>query len=79
MILQRGRNAWRIERADRMAVLIDAAAYFRAVREALLKAQRRVFIVGWDLHSQTRLVGRSRQRRRRLSRDAEGFPHGAGA
>jgi phospholipase D1/2 len=57
MILTRGRNVWRIERADRMAVLIDAAAYFRAVREALLKAQRRVFIVGWDLHSQTRLVG----------------------
>jgi phosphatidylserine/phosphatidylglycerophosphate/cardiolipin synthase-like enzyme/uncharacterized membrane protein YdjX (TVP38/TMEM64 family) len=40
-----------------MAVLIDGAAYFRAVREALIKAQRRVFIVGWDLHSQTRLVG----------------------
>jgi phosphatidylserine/phosphatidylglycerophosphate/cardiolipin synthase-like enzyme/uncharacterized membrane protein YdjX (TVP38/TMEM64 family) len=59
MILRRGRNVWRIERADRMAVLIDAAAYFRAVREALLKAQRSVFIVGWDLHSQTRLVGES--------------------
>jgi phosphatidylserine/phosphatidylglycerophosphate/cardiolipin synthase-like enzyme/uncharacterized membrane protein YdjX (TVP38/TMEM64 family) len=40
-----------------MAVLIDGAAYFRAVREVLTKAQRRVFIVGWDLHSQTRLVG----------------------
>lgn len=57
MILRRGRNVWRSERADRMAVLIDGAAYFRAVREVLTKAQRRVFIVGWDLHSQTRLVG----------------------
>src|SRR5262245_17313548 len=57
MTLTRGRNVWRIEHAGRMAVLIDAAAYFRAVREALLKAQRSVFIVGWDLHSQTRLVG----------------------
>src|SRR5690348_13923332 len=56
-ILQRGRNVWRIERADRMAVLIDGAAFFHAVREALLKARRSVFIVGWDLHSQTRLVG----------------------
>src|SRR5262249_51009675 len=56
-ILQRGRNAWRIDRADRMAVLVDGAAFFRAVREALLKARRSVFIVGWDLHSQTRLVG----------------------
>src|SRR5215216_1222950 len=56
-ILQRGRNVWRVERADRMAVLIDGAAFFRTVREALLKAQRSVLIVGWDLHSQTRLVG----------------------
>src|SRR5262245_64144478 len=57
MILRRGRNAWRVERADRIAVLVDAGAFFRAVREALLKARRSVFIVGWDLHSQTRLVG----------------------
>jgi phosphatidylserine/phosphatidylglycerophosphate/cardiolipin synthase-like enzyme/uncharacterized membrane protein YdjX (TVP38/TMEM64 family) len=56
-ILQAGRNAWRIERADRAAILIDGAPFFRAVREAILKAQRSVFIVGWDLHSQTRLVG----------------------
>ena len=59
MILQRGCNVWRVERADRMAVLIDGGAFFRAVREALLKARRSVFIVGWDLHSQTRLVGES--------------------
>lgn len=58
-ILQRGRNAWRIEHADRVAVLIDGAPFFRAVREALLKARRSVFIIGWDLHSQTRLVGDS--------------------
>lgn len=57
MILQRGRNVWRLEHADRMAVLIDGAAFFRAVREALHKAQRSVFIVGWDLHSRARLVG----------------------
>ena len=42
-----------------MAVLIDGAAFFRAVREAILKARRTVFIIGWDLHSQTRLVGES--------------------
>jgi phospholipase D1/2 len=59
MVLQRGRNVWRVERAHRSAVLIDGAAFFRAVREALLKARRSVLIVGWDLHSQTRLVGES--------------------
>jgi phospholipase D1/2 len=32
MILRPGDNVWRIEPASRAAVLIDAAAYFRAVR-----------------------------------------------
>jgi phospholipase D1/2 len=59
MILRPGDNVWRVEQASRAAVLIDAAAYFRAVREALIKARHSVFIVGWDIHSQTRLVGES--------------------
>jgi phospholipase D1/2 len=58
-ILQPGRNVWRIARAHRAAVLIDAAAFFGAVREALLQAQRSVFIIGWDVDSRTRLVGES--------------------
>jgi phospholipase D1/2 len=56
-ILRPGRNAWRIERARRAAVLIDAAPFFRAVREAMLKAQRCIFMLGWDMHTQTPLVG----------------------
>lgn len=44
-----------------MAVLNDAAAYFAALREALLEAQDLVYIIGWDIHSQTRLVGPSGQ------------------
>jgi phospholipase D1/2 len=56
-ILQPGRNVWRIERAQRAAALIDAAPFFRAVREALRKARHSVFIVGWDIDSRMRLVG----------------------
>jgi phospholipase D1/2 len=56
-VFQPGRNAWRIERAARASVLIDAGAFFGAVREALLQAQRNVFVIGWDLDSRTRLVG----------------------
>ena len=56
-ILRPGRNAWRVERAARAAVLIDGAAFFRAVREALRKAQHTVFIIGWDIDSRMRLVG----------------------
>src|SRR5947209_6240071 len=57
MVFRPGQNVWRIERASRAAVLVDGAAFFRAVRESLLGAQRSAFIVGWDLHSRTRLVG----------------------
>ena len=56
-VFQPGRNVWRIERAARAAVLIDAGAFFGAVREALKQAQRNVFVIGWDLDSRTRLVG----------------------
>jgi phospholipase D1/2 len=56
-ILRPGRNVWRVEQAGRASVLIDGAAFFRAVREALRKAQRTVFIVGWDIDSRMRLVG----------------------
>ncbi|MCP3389834.1 VTT domain-containing protein [Bradyrhizobium sp. CCGB12] len=42
-----------------MTVLNDAANYFAALREALLEAQEQVYIVGWDIHSETRLVGAS--------------------
>ena len=48
---------WRVERAARAAVLIDAAAFFDAVRRAFLQAERRIFIAGWDIDSRTRLVG----------------------
>lgn len=53
------RNVWRVERAQRAAVLIDGANYFAAVRRAMIKAQRSIMIAGWDIHSQTRLVGPS--------------------
>ena len=55
--LRPNRNVWRIERAGRAAVLIDAAAFFEAVRAACLKAERSIIVVGWDIDSRTRLVG----------------------
>src|SRR3954463_10980746 len=54
-----GDTVWRRCEARRVAVLNDAAAYFAALREALLQAQDLVYIVGWDIHSETRLVGES--------------------
>ena len=59
-ILRPGDNCWRVEHASRAAVLIDAAAYFSALRDAFRRARRSVFIVGWDLDSRTRLAGENR-------------------
>lgn len=55
-LLQPGRNCWRIERARRFALLIDADAYFRAVRAAIRAARHSVIILSWDIDSRIRLV-----------------------
>ena len=54
-LIQPGRNCWRIERARRASVLVDAAAYFDAVAAAMERAERTIFILGWDIHSETLL------------------------
>jgi len=56
-LLIEGDTCWRRARAARAAVLIDAASYFEALRASLLAAQRSVFVLGWELHSRTRLEG----------------------
>jgi len=42
---------WRLERADRAALLIDGAAYYRALAEAIARARRSIIILGWDIRS----------------------------
>ncbi|MEJ2328389.1 MAG: VTT domain-containing protein [Gammaproteobacteria bacterium] len=55
-ILKEGSNCWQIAAAERAAFIIDGEDYFRAVREAMCKAQHSIFIIGWDIHSELRLV-----------------------
>ena len=55
--LVEGSTCWRRVHANRAASLIDAAAYFGALRSSLLKAQRSIFIMGWELNSSTCLEG----------------------
>ncbi len=40
-LLEPGRNCWRIERADRAALIVDAADYFQLARQAMLRARDR--------------------------------------
>lgn len=55
-LLAPGRNCWRIERAGRVALLVDAAAYFGALRQTLARARHTIRIVGWDIDSRTRIT-----------------------
>ena len=44
-----GETCWRTARADQFACIIDAADYFKHVKSAMLRAQHRIMIIGWDL------------------------------
>jgi phospholipase D1/2 len=54
-ILSAGANCWRIARAEKVRVIIDAVDYFRALRHALFAARHSVLIVGWDFDNRIRL------------------------
>ncbi len=40
---------WRIARADRLSLIVDAEDYFRAAKRAMLGARHVIMLVGWDL------------------------------
>ena len=50
-----GHNCWRVARAGRLALLVDGEDYFHAFAAAAERAQRSIFIVGWDFNSRTLL------------------------
>ena len=55
-----GRNCRRVENATRVAVIIDAADYFEALREAMLAAERQILLVGWDFDTRVLIDRRDR-------------------
>jgi phosphatidylserine/phosphatidylglycerophosphate/cardiolipin synthase-like enzyme len=52
-LLRPGDTCWRTASADRAALLVDNAAYFRALRAALLKAERSILFLGWQFDPRT--------------------------
>ncbi len=50
-----GDTCWRVERANRLTVLMENEAYFDALISALGKARRSVVILGWQFDPRTRL------------------------
>jgi phosphatidylserine/phosphatidylglycerophosphate/cardiolipin synthase-like enzyme len=53
MLLKQGTTCWRTERTPRAAVFIDVEDYFAAVKSAISKATRSVYILGWAFHPRT--------------------------
>ena len=47
---------WRTASATQMSVIVDADAYFSSARSAMLKARRRIMLVGWDFDARIELV-----------------------
>ena len=60
-LFEPGRNCWRVERADRATVIVDACDYYRVIRTAMEKAKHRILIVGWDFDPRIKLDRRSEE------------------
>jgi phosphatidylserine/phosphatidylglycerophosphate/cardiolipin synthase-like enzyme/uncharacterized membrane protein YdjX (TVP38/TMEM64 family) len=54
-LLKPGYNCTAVAHAERLALIVDAADYFRAFYQAALRAKRSITILGWDFNSQTQL------------------------
>ncbi len=52
-LFEPGRNCMAVVEAKRAATLIDAESYFRAFRDACLRARESIVILGWDFSSRT--------------------------
>ena len=56
-LLDPGRNCWRVEQAQRAALIVDAADYFHHVRKAMLRAEKQILLIGWDFDTRILLDG----------------------
>ncbi len=51
-----GEDCWRIARADKATVIVDAEDYFRHARAAMMKARKRIMLIGWDFDARIALM-----------------------
>ena len=49
-------GVWRYAKADRASVIIDAEGYFAHMQQAMLKARRRIMLIGWDFDTRIHLT-----------------------
>ena len=55
-ILNKDQNCWQKAPAGRAACLIDGAAYFEALVDAVKQAKKSVYVAAWDIDSRTELL-----------------------
>ena len=53
MLLRAGETCWRVERADRAALIVDMADYYLAARQAFLKARSTIHLLNWAFDPDT--------------------------
>lgn len=68
-VLRSGDTCWRIETANRLAVIVDAADYFTTLRDVMQKAQHSVIMIGWEFDTRIELDPRM---------DGDGVPNRLG-
>ncbi|MEE4350968.1 MAG: phospholipase D-like domain-containing protein [Pacificimonas sp.] len=49
MELEEGRNVWRVARADRFALIVDAKDYFLHAETVMSSAKHELLMIGWDV------------------------------
>ncbi len=47
-IVVEGRNCWRIERAKKARMIVDAADYYALLERLMADAKQRILLIGWD-------------------------------
>ncbi|MGU3501682.1 phospholipase D-like domain-containing protein [Mycobacterium sp. C31M] len=52
-LLVAGQTCWQVVHADRFAHIVDGADYLRLTKAAMLRAQHRIILIGWDFDSRT--------------------------
>jgi len=55
-LLKPGDTCWRVEQADRLALLVDGASYFAAAKAAILNAKHSIWLLAWVFDPLTRLT-----------------------
>lgn len=53
MLLKPGSACWRVETADRLALIVDMAEYFAAAKDAMTRARRSIHLLNWAFDPDT--------------------------